>query len=117
MPGAVREAARILRDGCRFCVCVTHPMRDAGGYEAHDPQAPFAIHGSYFGKREFGPVTVRRGGHEVSFAGWAYALEEYARAFEAAGLLIEAMREPPDRVRDLPNFLLIRTVKDTRENG
>ena len=30
----------------------------------------------------------------MAFHGWAYALEEYARTLEAAGLLIEAIREP-----------------------
>jgi SAM-dependent methyltransferase len=114
MPGAVRETARVLRGGCRFCACITHPMRDAGGYEQREGRAEFVIRGSYFGKRPFGPVTVTRGGHEVTFAGWAYPLEDYLRALEAAGFLIEALREPPDPDRDVPNFLLIRAVKDAR---
>jgi ubiquinone/menaquinone biosynthesis C-methylase UbiE len=29
MPGAVREAARVLQCGGRFCVCVTHPRRSS----------------------------------------------------------------------------------------
>jgi hypothetical protein len=32
------------------------------------------------------------------------------RAFES-GLLIEAVREPPDPLRPLPNFLLVLAVK------
>ena len=111
MAGAVRETARVLRIGCRFCVCITHPMRDAGEYDSRDSNASFVIRGSYFGKRKFGPVTVARGGHEVTFAGWAYALEDYLRAFEAAGFVVEALREPPDPSRDVPNFLLIRALK------
>jgi hypothetical protein len=35
----------------------------------------------------------------------------YMRAFEDAGFLTEALREPPDPDRPLPNFLLIRAVK------
>jgi ubiquinone/menaquinone biosynthesis C-methylase UbiE len=30
MPASVQEAARVLENGGRFCVCITHPMRDAG---------------------------------------------------------------------------------------
>ena len=32
MPGAVREAARVLGPGGRFCICVTHPINDAGAF-------------------------------------------------------------------------------------
>src|SRR5205085_12513438 len=53
MPGAVREAARVLEPGGRFCVCITHPMRDAGRFLSNDAEALFVIEGSYFGKRPF----------------------------------------------------------------
>jgi SAM-dependent methyltransferase len=111
MAGVVREAARVLRAGCRFCACITHPMRDAGRYEERDGRTEFVIRGSYFGRRRFGPLTVARGGHEVTFAGWTYPLEDYLHAFTAAGFLIEALREPADPIRDVPNFVLIRAVK------
>jgi SAM-dependent methyltransferase len=110
MEGAVREASRVLEPGGRLCVCITHPMRDAGRFAGSDPDAPFLIDGPYFGKRRF-ELTARRGRHEVRFFGWAYPLEDYMRAFESAGLLIEALREPPDRSRPLPNFLLVRALK------
>jgi hypothetical protein len=53
------------------------------------------------------------------------ALEEYARALEAAGLLIDRLREPPvppaalrsrpgyERWQRLPNFLHLRAIKAT----
>lgn len=110
MEGAVREAARVLERGGRLCACITHPMRDAGRYAGSDADAPFRIDGPYFGKRRF-DLTVRRGAHEVRFHGWLYPLEDYARAFENAGFLLESLREPPDPARPLPNFLLIRAVK------
>jgi len=110
MPGAVMEAARVLDSGGRLCACITHPMRDAGRYESRDQDAPFIIRGSYFGKRRFS-LTVARGGYEVAFRGWAYPLEDYTRAFEDAGFLIESLREPPDPDRPVPNFLLIRALK------
>jgi SAM-dependent methyltransferase len=110
MPGAVREVARVLRRGRRFCVCVTHPLRDAGRYESRDPDAPFVIRGSYFGKRRFGPLTVARGGHEVTFYGWTYSLQDYLRELEANGFVVEALREPRDPNRGVPNFLLVRAL-------
>lgn len=110
MPEAVAEVARVLEPGGRLCVCITHPMRDAGRFAGSDHDAPFLIDGPYFGKRRF-ELTARRGRHEFRFFGWAYPLEDYMRAFEDAGFLIEALREPPDPLRPLPNFLLVRALK------
>ena len=33
----------------------------------------------------------------MTFHGWCYALEDYSRAFEDAGLVVEALREPRQR--------------------
>jgi SAM-dependent methyltransferase len=107
MPAAVREAARVLEPRGRFCACITHPLRDAGRFEQSGRDAPLVIRGSYFGKRRFA-MTVARDGLEIDFRGWTYPLEDYIRAFEEAGFLIEALREPPDPDRPTPNFVLIR---------
>jgi SAM-dependent methyltransferase len=109
MPGAVEEAARVLEPGGRFCVCITHPMRDAGRFLSNTRDARFVIEGSYFGKRRF-ELCVTRGNLHVDFRGWAYPLEDYMRAFEHAGFLIQSLREPPDD-RPIPNFLLVRALK------
>jgi hypothetical protein len=111
MPAAVGEAARVLERGGRLCVCITHPMRDAGRFLSNTPDSRFVIEGSYFGKRPFGPMTFTRGGFEMTFAGWIYPLSMYTRALEDAGLLIETLREPPDPARPIPNFLLLRALK------
>jgi SAM-dependent methyltransferase len=103
MPGAVRETARVLEPAGRFCVCITHPFRDAGAFRG----GTFVIAAPYLETRRF-ELTVARGGLEVSFCGWAHPLEAYTRALEDAGFVIEAIREPPDPGRPLPNFLLIR---------
>jgi SAM-dependent methyltransferase len=110
MPGAVREAGRVLEPEGRFCFCITHPMRDAGRFESADRNARFVITGSYFGKRRF-EMKVARGGLEMHFRSWAYPLEDYMRSLEEAGFLIEALREPPDPDRPIPNFLLVRAVR------
>jgi len=122
MPAAVHEASRVLVPGGRLCVCVTHPTADAGKFQSKAPDAPFVIPGSYLGRHRF-EDTFERDGLQVAFAGWRYSLEEYARALEAANLLIERLREPPapasalaarpgyERWRRLPNFLHLRAIK------
>lgn len=113
MPCAVREAARVLESGGRFCVCVTHPFRDAGRFASREPGAPFVVVGSYFeeGSYEF---AAERNGLSFTFASRTYPLGSYTRALETAGLLLEALREPvgwDDRDQRMPQFLLWRAVK------
>jgi ubiquinone/menaquinone biosynthesis C-methylase UbiE len=75
MPGAVDEAARVLEPSGRFCVCVTHPLADAGRFEAREADAPFVIQNSYFGRRRpwYHGQTFERAGLRMAFHGWAYA--------------------------------------------
>ena len=122
MPGAVREAARVLEPAGRFCISVTHPLNDAGLFESTEPDAPFVIRGSYFGRRPF-EGHFERDGLRMTFRGWTYALEDYSRALEAAGFVVERVREPAAtdaavhkqpgyrRWQRLPLFLQLRAVK------
>jgi SAM-dependent methyltransferase len=120
MPGAVHEAARVLEPGGRLCVCVTHPLADAGRFESREPDAAFVIDGSYFGRRRF-EGTFEKDGLVITFHGWCYPLEDYFRALEAAGFLVDAVREAraPDSDRDpaaerwrrIPNFLCLRALR------
>jgi SAM-dependent methyltransferase len=122
MPGTVREAARVLGRGGRFCFSVTHPINDAGAFTGEREDAPYAIPGSYFGRRRF-EETFERGGLQMTFRGWCYALEDYSRAVEDAGLLLERIREPRAtdeavaarssfrRWQRIPVFLQARAVK------
>jgi SAM-dependent methyltransferase len=122
MPGAVREAARVLEPGGRFCVCVTHPLADAGRFTSREAEAPFVIGDSYFGRRRF-EETFARKGFEITFRGWCYPLEAYFLALEQAGFLIELLREPPIRDAEvrrdpaehrwerIPAFLYLRAVR------
>ena len=108
MQGAVADASRVLEPGCHFCICITHPTRDAGTYVTRER---FVIDGTpYLEKRRF-ELRVERAGLELHFKSWAYPLESYMRALEDAGLLVEALREPPDPGRPFPNFVLLRAVK------
>ena len=118
MPRVVAEAARVLAPGGRLCVCVTHPFADAGAWDGEDPDARFVVSGTYLGGGAF-RAAVTRDGLDMTFDGQAYPLERYARALEAAGLLIEAAREPAggsdrpedQRWRRVPMFLMLRCLK------
>jgi len=121
MPATVREAARVLRPDGRFCICVTHPVADAGRFVDRSPEAPFVIDDS-LQTRTF-DEAFERDGLSIRFFGYAYPLEAYARALQNAHFLIELLREPAqqdDAVRldpaerrwqRLPNSLFIRAVK------
>ena len=119
MPAAVAEAARVRQPGRPLCVCVTHPIADAGRFRATEPDAPFVIAGSYLGRHRVDEL-FERDGLQMHFTGWRHPVEAYARAFEDAGLLIDRLREPAapasgrpehERWRRLPNFLHLRAVK------
>jgi ubiquinone/menaquinone biosynthesis C-methylase UbiE len=111
MPAAVREAGRVLAPGGRLCACVTHPLPDAGSWRDDET---YAVTESYLEQRWFSG-TMERNGLAFTFEGWCYPLEAYAGALEAAGLLIETIREPADpaggRWARLPMFLMWRAVK------
>ena len=123
MAAAVREAARVLTPGGRFAVSVTHPVNDAGVFSGREPTAPFVISGSYLGRRRF-EGTFGRDELTMTFRGWCYPLEDYARALEEAGFVIERIREPgasddaveargeaEHRWRRVPLFLQVLALK------
>jgi SAM-dependent methyltransferase len=104
MPAAVREASRVLqRDGC-FCICVTHPISDAGRFHRTEPDATFVIEDTYLGDRRKFEGTAERDGTTMTFRGWSYSLEAYARALEAAGFVIDCLREPAASKRSVATF-------------
>jgi SAM-dependent methyltransferase len=122
MPAAVREAARVLAAGGRFCICVTHPLSDAGGFSGEEPDAAFLITGPYLEQRRF-EGSSERAGLRMTFRGQCYPLEAYAQALAGAGFLIETLREPAAsaqlvaaqpsyrRWQRLPMYLHLRAVK------
>jgi SAM-dependent methyltransferase len=111
MPAAVREAARVLAPGGRLCACVTHPLADAGSWAG---DGRFTITEPYLERRRM-HVPVERDGLAFTFEGPAYPLQDYAAALEAAGLAIEALREPADPAGGtwarLPMFLMWRALR------
>ena len=89
---AARRAARGTRRRRRAAV-VARPTSSSAGWTSRSSASGLAF----------------------TFAGWCYPLEAYTAALEAAGLLIEAIREPADpaggRWARVPMFLMWRALK------
>lgn len=100
VPVALREMRRVMkRDGVLF-ISLVHPFRDRGRFAGPEPDAPFVVEGSYFGRERF-EGEERHGGLTMHFAGWSQPLEDYMAALEQAGLAVVALREPvPDDTAD-----------------
>lgn len=124
MPGAVREVARVLGRGGRFCLAVVHPLNSAGRFAGDASESPFVIEDSYLDERDY-TDSLERDGLEVTFHSAHRPLEAYGRGLEEAGFLVEAIREPAappeasgnwavpnvERWRRVPVFLWLRAVK------
>jgi len=118
MPAAVREAARVLEPGGRFCMAIVHPINSAGRFESEAADAPFTIKGDYLRAFDYAD-TIERNGLPMTFHSRHRPLESFSLALEGAGLTVEALREPrvPDhavksersrRWQRVPLFLHLR---------
>ncbi|MGB2693682.1 MAG: class I SAM-dependent methyltransferase [Dehalococcoidia bacterium] len=125
MAKTVQEAGRVVKPSGHFCLCVAHPMTDVGRVKEPSADGDLVISGSYF-EQQCVNDTVTKDGLTMTFHGWTYTLEDYVRALEEAGFLIERVREPipsSEQVtqrpslegwRRVPLFLFIRAVKRAR---
>jgi SAM-dependent methyltransferase len=113
LPKVVAEAARVLVPHGRFCFAVEHPFQKAGGWvDADDPASPFVVDRAYLAERRSAAV-VDRDGVRMEFVSADRPLDAYGRALAAAGLLVEAVREPvPDEelVRERPRMAKWRRI-------
>ena len=121
LEGAVREAGRVLAPGGRLCSADIHPF-NVGAFESSEPDAAYVIADSYLEPQPT-RFTSDRDGIRIEFYDLPIPLERYSRAFEGAGLELEAIREPmaPDafvrarpaaaRRRRFPLLLHLRAVK------
>jgi SAM-dependent methyltransferase len=117
MPSAVAEIGRVLGPHGALCACITHPLADSGRWQDEET---FVVRERYLERRRFQGTFERPGMPPVTFTGWIYPIESYSRALEDAGMVIEALREPPApdeevvarprarRWQRLPNFLMFR---------
>jgi len=108
--GAVGEAGRLLAPGGRLCLAIVHPINSAGKFEVGEgPATPFVIRNSYLDTFRYHD-DAERDGLTMVFHSAHRPLEAYSRALEAAGLVIEAIREvtvddPLNRWARIPCFL------------
>jgi ubiquinone/menaquinone biosynthesis C-methylase UbiE len=115
MPAAVREVGRVLEVGTRFVAAVVHPINSAGRFVPRrgEDDAPFVIE-SYLEQRRYSDYLEREG-YEMTFESIHFTLEDYSRAFEASGFLIEQVRELYDdenpRWNRVPLFMRWTAVK------
>ena len=111
LDGTIAEVARLLRPGGRFCFSMVHPMNSFDD-----------LGDEYFVDRAF-VWELDRDGISMTFHDIHRPLSALTGAFERAGLLVEALREPvPDaehvaaypevaKWRRKPCFLVGRAVK------
>lgn len=90
MSTTVAECGRVLVPGGHLCICVAHPVTDLGDWSE---DGRLTVRSPYFEQARV-DETVERDGICMTFRGWTHTLEEYASALEAAGLVIERIREP-----------------------
>ena len=96
VPTALREIGRVLRPSGTLVISIVHPFADRGRFVGPEPDAPFVLHNSYFGRERFEGVEERNG-LQMHFAGWSQPLESYMLALEGVGFAVSALREPvPD---------------------
>jgi hypothetical protein len=99
-----------------------HPLNSAGRFTEESADSPFVVSSSYLDSFPYESVA-EKADLRMTFHSQHRSLERFARAFEAAGLLIEAIREPPAtgsppmslgrRWSRVPLFLDLRAVKRT----
>lgn len=90
LDGAVREIARVLMPGGTVCIAVVHPINSAGRFEK---LGRFVIRGSYLEPFRYADA-VERDGLKMTFESQHRPISAFVDALAAAGLVIDALREP-----------------------
>jgi SAM-dependent methyltransferase len=118
---AVAEIGRVLVDEGLACIAVVHPLNSAGKFAEESATSPFVIQGTYLDEFTY-TDEISRDGLRVAFHSRHRPIQAYSRALEAAGFVIETVREvgvPADAIRverstrwqRIPLFLHLRGRK------
>lgn len=111
LDSAVDEIARVLEPGGVACIAIVHPLNSAGRFEKH---GRFVIRGSYLESFRYSD-TVQRDDLTMTFESQHRPIGAYVEALAAAGLVVDALREPATPGHDswsrLPLFLHLRARK------
>ena len=106
MREAVREAARVLAEGGRFCLANVHPIATAGDFSADSDDFVLSNYCRCFERqRPIGASTITHFHRPVA---------EYVSALADAGFLVETIRELPTMRRargKIPAYVHICAVK------
>jgi SAM-dependent methyltransferase len=118
---AVAEIGRVLVDEGLACIAVVHPLNSAGKFAEESATSPFVIQDTYLDEFTY-TDEISRDGLRVAFHSRHRPIQAYSRALEAAGFVIETVREvgvPADAIRverstrwqRIPLFLHLRGRK------
>jgi SAM-dependent methyltransferase len=121
MPGAVREIARVLKDGASLAMAIVHPMYSSGKFSApekNDGDNLFIVKRTYFQPERL-VSTDSHGSLKVTLFREHRPLQSYLNALTKAGLHVEEVLELSDedeaRHRDgIPMFLDIVATRPSR---
>jgi SAM-dependent methyltransferase len=97
---AIAELARILAGGGALVLGLTHPVAEAGTWDEERGELRLT---SYFEAAEH---ALPLGEHHVFHQ--HRTIEQYVRAFLAAGFALEDLREVPGRTGGIPRYLALR---------
>ena len=114
LDGSVAELARVLAPGGHVCAAILHPILTSGLFVPDDPNRTFYM-GEYRTPMRHVLDVTRPNGEVFRFRVEHRPIEDYSRAFEAAGLAITALREPrpsDELVAERPEFADYQRVPD-----
>ena len=112
---------RVLVDDGLTCIALVHPLNSAGRFVEESATSPFVIQDTYLDEFTYAD-EISRDGLQIAFHSRHRPIHAYSQALEAAGFVIETVRElgvPAEAVRfdrsrrwqRIPLFLHLRGRK------
>lgn len=89
---AISEMGRVLVLDGVACIALVHPLNSAGKFADESPRSAFVMKDRYLGDYAYSD-EISRDGLQMAFHSRHRSIEAYSRALEAAGFVIEMIRE------------------------